>query len=422
MKKTLLILGLFSVLSVLIWNGCVKLEFDAPPATEYCNWQATTTIADLKALYAGADLVIQDPLIFEAVVVADDSSGNFYRSIIVQDATAGIEVRFAVTDLYNDYPVGRKVFVNCQGLTLSNYNGVLQLGEIQEALIDDHICRGPKGQVVEPKVVSIDQLDESYIHTLIKLEDVQFTSGSAGKTYAVSSPPTSVNQLLEECSSGETIILRNSGYADFVNEITPTGSGSITAIYSVYQSDRQLFIRHTRDVDMPNERCVPGIGGLLDEDFEGIDVTDNLQIAGWSNIALVGSRVWYGRSYSGNHYAEAEAYQDTNNEMDAWLITPPIDLSTPKTISFESAMAFYKHDGLSVLISTDFSGDVAAATWTALPCTLPISTDTYYEWIPSGPIDLSGYSGTAYVAFRYKGNKTSQTTKYQIDNVKVVEQ
>lgn len=422
MKKTFFLLSLLSSLAILTWNGCVKLEFDEPPATEYCTWQATSTIADIKSLYAGADLVIQDPLIFEAVVVADDSSGNFYRSIIVQDATAGIEVRFAVTDLYNDYPTGRKVFVNCQGLTLSNYNGVLQLGEIQEALIDDHICRGPKDQVVVARVVTIDQLDESHIHTLIKLEGVQFTAGSAGKTYAVASPPTSVNQLLEECTSGLTIILRNSGYADFVNELTPTGMGSITAVYSVYQSDKQLFIRNTRDVDMPEERCIPGFGGLLDEDFEGIDITDNLQIAGWSNIALVGSRVWFGRSFSGDHFAEAEAYQDTNNEMDAWLITPPIDLSTPKTLSFESAMAYWKHDGLSVLISTNFTGDVAAATWTALPCTLPVSTDNYFDWIPSGPIDLSGYTGTAYVAFRYVGNKTIQTTKFRIDDVKVVEQ
>ena len=160
MKKTFTTaLVSLSLLSVLSWSGCVKLEFDEPPATEFCNWVATNTIAELKALYAGVPLVIQESMILEGVVVADDSSGNFYRALIVQDQTAGIEVRFAVSDLYNDYPMGRQVFIQCKGLTLSNYNGVLQLGEVPEALMDEHICRGLKGQTVAPQVVAIADLD-----------------------------------------------------------------------------------------------------------------------------------------------------------------------------------------------------------------------------------------------------------------------
>ncbi|MBK7410642.1 MAG: choice-of-anchor J domain-containing protein [Saprospirales bacterium] len=368
-------------------------------------------------MYPGSDLVIQDPLIIEGVVVADDSSGNFYRALIVQDATAGIEVRFAGTDLYNDYPMGRKVFVNCQGLTLSNYNGVLQLGEIQAALIDDYICRGAKNQVVEPVVVTIDQLNASYIDRLVRLEGVQFDAGSAGVTYADGVNFLSVNLTLMECASDATIILRSSGYADFATKLTPTGSGYVDAIYSVYQSDKQLLIRHERDVQMDNARCE----SLLNESFTGVPTNQDLNLPGWTNIAVKGTRLWRGASFSGNFYAQATAYQDTNNEMETWLITPPINLDNPKTLSFESAMAFFNHDGLTALISTDFSGNVATATWTPLSCNLAGSGNANYDWVASGPIDLSGFSGTGHVAFRYIGNKTSQTTTFQLDNIRIVE-
>ncbi len=418
MKKTFTTaLVSLSLLSVLSWSGCVKLEFDEPPATEFCNWVATHTIAELKALYAGVPLVIQESMILEGVVVADDSSGNFYRALIVQDQTAGIEVRFAVSDLYNDYPMGRQVFIQCKGLTLSNYNGVLQLGEVPEALMDEHICRGLKGQTVAPQVVTIADLDESHIHTLVRIENAQFDDGYAGLPFADGINLLSVNLSVAECETENTIILRSSGYSDFATVLTPTGSGYIDAIYSVFQSDQQLFIRHQRDVQMNNARCE----SLLNEGFTGAPSNEDISLPGWTNVAVKGTRLWRAGTFSGNSYAQATAFQDSNAEMETWLIPPYINLDTPKELSFESAQAFFTHDGLSVLISTDYTGNIATATWEPLPCTLASSGDANYDWVPSGPIDLSAYSGTGHIAFRYVGNKTSQTTTFRLDNVKIVE-
>jgi hypothetical protein len=418
MKNRISLSVIIALLGIFAFPACVDLEFDAPPPAPPCEWQVTNTIAELKARYTGTEWLIDEPIIIEGVVVADDSSGNFYRALVIQDATAGIELRFAGTDLYNDYPIGRKMYVNCEGLLLSNYNGVLQLGEIQEALVEDHICRGPKNQVVEPTVVSIADLNASHIHTLIRLEDVQFDDGSAGLTYADGINLQSVNLMIGECDGENTIILRSSGYADFATAVTPTGSGSITAVYSVFQSDQQLFIRNTRDVQMPNARC----DKPLNETFSGAVNNQDLSLAGWLNVAVKGTRLWRGGTFSGNNFAQATAFQDTNAEMETWLVTPPINLDTPKRLSFESAQAFFTHNGLSVLISTDFSGNVGTATWTPLSCTLATSSDANYDWVPSGPVDLSAFSGTGHIAFRYVGNKTSQTTTFRLDNVKVEEQ
>jgi hypothetical protein len=107
--------------------------------------------------------------------------------------------------------------------------------------------------------------------------------------------------------------------------------------------------------------------------------------------------------------------------MESWLITPAIDLNEPKKFSFESAYAFFTHDGLTVWISSNFNGsDVNGATWTQLNPVIAQSTDTEHAFIPSGEIDLSSFSGTVRIGFKYVGSGPGgQTTSFRVDNVKV---
>jgi len=163
-------------------------------------------------------------------------------------------------------------------------------------------------------------------------------------------------------------------------------------------------------------------GGVtsINEDFESQVDYEDVNILGWENEGTIGSRLWLAREYSGNTYAQATSYNSgEDNEM--WLITIAINLdemNNPK-ITFETAMAYWQHDGLTVYISTDFNGsNIGGATWDELDCTLADQSDDDYEWIPSGIIDLSSYSGTGYVGFKYIGNgNTGLTTSYLIDNI-----
>ncbi len=59
----------------------------------------------------------------------------------------------------------------------------------------------------------------------------------------------------DDCVLVNEIILRNSGYSDFKNQTLPEGKGSITAIFSNYYDDFQLYIRDTNDVDLNEVRC-----------------------------------------------------------------------------------------------------------------------------------------------------------------------
>src|SRR5690606_10118435 len=150
------------------------------------------------------------------------------------------------------------------------------------------------------------------------------------------------------------------------------------------------------------------------ESFNSFDDNDDIFLPGWANIAVKGNRLWRAKVFSGNHYAQATAFNDTEPEMESWLITPPIELDVPKKISFESAKAFYEHDGLSVWISSDFNGtDVGAATWQPLGGTLAQASDTDHVFIPSGDVDLSGFTGTVRIGFRYVGSGPGgQTTTW----------
>lgn len=171
-----------------------------------------------------------------------------------------------------------------------------------------------------------------------------------------------------------------------------------------------------------------GAGGgvtSINEDFETQSNDMDISLSGWLNEATIGSRLWRAKEFDSNVYAQGTSF-NSNEENECWLITPPIDLdamNNPK-LTFESAQAYWTHDGLSVWISTDFNGvNIVGATWTELNCILAGQTDPEHGWIFSGVIDLSGFSGNAYVGFKYQGNgNTGLTTSYRVDNVNLYDE
>lgn len=175
------------------------------------------------------------------------------------------------------------------------------------------------------------------------------------------------------------------------------------------------------DITMPNLKPL-----ILNEDFSKGGV-DNVTLAtpGWTNFAETGTVKWKTQEYSGNLYAEFSSYLSGEAVNVAWLISPAIDLDKQdgEKLTFESAQAYVTStsNSLEALISTDFDGtNVTTATWTTLQATLPTTSSTYFQFIKSGVIDLSTYTGKAYIAFKVKGGTNAAIDgSYQIDNVKV---
>ena len=131
MKQITSKLSIFFTLSVILVtiNSCKK-TFDAPPAPSDPNLTVTHTIAQLKAMHtvAGSLDMINSDMIIAGTVIANDKSGNLYKTIYIQDATGAIQLSLDASGLFNSYPVGRKIYVKCKGLCVSDYNNMIQLG------------------------------------------------------------------------------------------------------------------------------------------------------------------------------------------------------------------------------------------------------------------------------------------------------
>ena len=132
-------------------------------------------------------------------------------------------------------------------------------------------------------------------------------------------------------------------------------------------------------------------------------------------------------SYVWNHDAnyscmKASAYVGQAYATESWLVSPAIDLTgaSAATLKFDQAVNYASPDGaLSVMISTDYNGDVTTATWTEL---------TLSQW-PAGSnwtfinstADLSQYVGqTVTVAFKYTSS-TSASATWEVKNFVVEE-
>ena len=108
-----------------------------------------------------------------------------------------------------------------------------------------------------------------------------------------------------------------------------------------------------------------------------------------------------------------------------WVVGCAIDLSVANsvaTLRFSTKDAFNNGEGLTVFVSTDFTGNVENATWEELPATIATGSSSGYasSFTNSGDIDLSEYIGDdVYIAFRYSGDTNVVTTTYQIDNISV---
>lgn len=252
------------LVTLMVFSACKK-EFDEPPIATLPNLEANATIADIVAMAAVSPVALGNQVL-EATVIADDRSGNFYKQIVIQDSTGGIRIDVDAFSLYNEYPIGRKVWIKCEGLYVWKDGDVPALigsdntdnSRIPQSTYRQFIIGGEYNQPVTPTVKTLLTLTPADFYTLVQLDNVEFENCYAGSNYAFASTQQSKNVDLHDCASSLNIIVRNSGFADFANELMPTGNGSIVAVYNSFSNTKQLLIRDPQDVSsMTGTRCNP---------------------------------------------------------------------------------------------------------------------------------------------------------------------
>ncbi|NVN94602.1 MAG: DUF5017 domain-containing protein [Bacteroidetes bacterium] len=413
------IIGLFILLAVISLSSCKK-DIETPPFIEPTFTMPTgatlKTIADFKAFAGTTSKVIDSNCYIRGIVVATDESGNYYKDIVMQDTTGGIDIKLEKYSIYNDYPLGQVLYINCKGLYLSNANGTCSLGykggtglvTIPTIQINAHVFRDKfPGAVPAPVVLNSTTCTDRYINTLVVFNYVNFAD--AGSVFA---DPLNVlggmtPRNFSDTMSTTAIIMRSSTYANFKNNLLPKGNGNVRGILTKYNTSWQFCIRDINDV----YGFAPDLSIILKESFAA-------SLGSFTQQSVIGDQVWAWSSYGATVSGYASSVYNANED---WLISPVLDLTHHTNIkfSFQSAMNYgTAGQGMKVYYSTDYSGtgSPASATWTELTCTLSAGG---WAWTSSGDIDLSAINSThAYVAFKYvSGTVSSDVSTWELKNV-----
>ena len=152
---------------------------------------------------------------------------------------------------------------------------------------------------------------------------------------------------------------------------------------------------------------------LLNQDWEG-------EMNGWTFVTIEGNKPWTIGQYNGNHYANANGYNDdVDNEQ--WCISPAFNLNAAPYVNvILTFMNATKFDGpaLELYFSNDYDGqDPTAASWEPLDY---IASEGNYTWTESGEISLDNFSGeNCYIAFRYISTIEEGAAAWEVDDIMV---
>ncbi|MFZ4401884.1 MAG: DUF5689 domain-containing protein [Bacteroidales bacterium] len=420
--------GLFLLLAIISLSSCKK-DIEKPPFDEphftVPAGSKVKTIAELKAFVGAGSVVIDSNWYVKGIVVATDESGNYYKDIVFQDSTGGFDIKLEKYSIYNDYPLGQLLYINCKGLYVTYYNGTYSIGykggagivTIPAIMIDAHVFRDKfPGAIPTPVEITSANIAtaDRYINTLVVFNKVNFIDAGlpfADPLYLLGGmTPRNFTDSL----GTYTVQLRSSTYANFKNKLLPNGNGSVRGILTKYGTGWQFCIRDINDVyGFPNDNSVV----IFAEPF-------TTSLGGFTTVNITGAQTWTWSSYG----ATMSGFQGSSNENEDWLISPSINMTNiTKSAKISFSHAINKGDVANIQtnhtlwICSDLVGnDPSTGTWTQL--TIPAyPSGISWTFVKSGDVVIpAAFFGKPNVrfAFQYKSSTTESAT-WEITNVKV---
>lgn len=451
--------ALIAVLGLLTINSCVKDDdWSLPPVADCADdWEANLSLEELFAMVDNAGEIIgfDEEIIIEGFVVSSDSTGNFFKTVSIQNSltnpSRGLQVEMDRPNLFNNFPLGSKIKVNLKGLHVGYDRGMLKIGDLfdnntrvgrmAEIKIDGHVKKScdPIEYATPVEFNGVQELLNSGVfNTLAVIHNIQFDDSELGNTYADIVGMQTVNRKLID-EDGKSIVLRNSPYATFAGELLPEGSGSITVVVSGYDqnqngtispSEYQLYIRDTNDVQFDQPRFGDGGGdpgdyefmACLNENFESF-AEDVENFPNYENLSIQGGRKWRVTEFGGNKYIQVSAFNGSGAVVSYFVL--PVDFSNADEFSFKTKDGYNNGDPLKVYYSTNYApgGNINNATLVNITSSFNISTGNTSgygdDFVESGTYDLSSLSGTGVIVFAYEGSASGITTTMQIDDIQI---
>lgn len=394
------------------------------------------SIADLKTQFAtiinsdNGYKQIEKDMMIKAVVTGNDVSGNIYNQVSVQDASGAIIIAINGSGLSGYLPVGQEILVNLKGLYIGSYkklpqiggvntklsDGSLGMGKIERAVWNQHFKILNPGEAdattVVPEEFDLTKLtDAAYMDAnvgkLMTLKKVKFASANGTNVWAPDDTNTSLELIDAETGkkiSSSNLVVRNSGYSKFANEVVPKGVFDITGIFTRYNNTWQIVLRNTDDLKSV-------VLAYLSEPFDasqGNFTIDNIKLADGVEFVWKWASAAYGMKASG--YVNG-----SKQELQSRLKSPAIDLKSAKSakLMFDQTINYASDikQECKVQISTD------GKTWTDLDVQ-GYPAGNSWDFV-SSTADLTKYCGkTIYIGFLYSSSPTGAPT-WEVKNFAV---
>ena len=455
------------ILSIGLFSGCVNDTYDTPQFGDCVNPGLTKTksIADIYAIAKNPvatppSVIPNTPTytaddIIEAYVISSDEGGNFYKSMYFQavDGSKGFNLSIDEANLYaKNFQPGKKVFLKMKGLAYANPTsfgvGLIFGAPPTEQYAVDRLptLEYPKHLIASCDVVSEDaivrkitlaQVGDTYLNTLVEIDNVQFTDEAAGGTYD-SNRTDIYDSSIFITDGAKNLTIRTSRFANFAGRKVPSGKGKIRGVLTKYNSTYQIIMRTERDVNMPNPRVdyTPALVGTnssvfpatVNETFESyVSSPSQTNFPNYINDAAIGSRYWEVKTFSSNKYIQMSSFGSGGANNSYFFV--PVNMTTASTFSFRSNMGFWNGAVLKVyyVLAADYTAggkiDVTKMTNITSNFTIPTTPTSGYgtTFVASGNYAIPAtVTGNGYFVFEYAGNANAfpaLTTTLQLDNI-----
>ena len=249
-------------LSLLLLAGCDKAT---EPGFAEESEVSKHTVAYLKSLCNGrSSAAVTQDITIRGFITGNDLYGEFDRTLVVEDASGGIQIAAGRSSLADDYPFGAIATVRCNGLTLCNYGGKIELGAepgdygagtILREELSRHIrvTLPEEGESHRAAPLTFGEVGPRHIDTRVRFDGVRFAE--PGKTWCDTDPETGRTVATERTildAAGNEFTVRSAATCAYAKEPLPSGTGSLYGIidyfagkYTLRVTNREIVFSRT---------------------------------------------------------------------------------------------------------------------------------------------------------------------------------
>lgn len=242
--------------------ACSSATEPKPPGDQ--QPEALITIAELKSLCAGkVSLPVRHDAVIRGAIVANDLYGEFYKTLVIEDASGGISIAADLEPLADEYPWGAILTVRCNGLWLCEYGGKIMLGSEPGQYGAGRIPRDElprylsvsmpdEEEIPRAAVVSIDQLAMQHVDTRVRIDRVRFEQ--PGIPWCDVDPVSGRTLTTERTvvdGDGNSLAVRTAATCIYAKEPVPFGTGSLYGVIDYFAGKFSLHVTNREVVFDP---------------------------------------------------------------------------------------------------------------------------------------------------------------------------